>query len=226
MATSYASSTLSRLLCRRPSWHQHFQHRYRLTLLLTPMAFLLSKTTIEAGYHEDDTITLRQQPELIRKLHHKANGLPYAAFVDDGTVRQRSSQTWAIALSRPRFRPGCGASVAGCSICICRIVELNATRPAQSEPASRVQARTLLVASHNVADLVSDDAGLQRHHTEVDDAYPVGETRTPARGARTHDGDDPAEPPNRCVLHFSSIDESSKHEVHYDVDDIPVGTHA
>ena len=47
---------------------------------------ILIKTTIEAGYTDDDTITL---PELIYKLHHKVNGLPYVALVDDNTVRQR-----------------------------------------------------------------------------------------------------------------------------------------
>ena len=77
---------------------------------------------------------------------------------------------------------------------------------------------------HDVANLGSDGAGLQRHHAEVGYVYPVGETRTPARGARTHNGDNSAGPPNRFVLHLSSIDESSEHEVHYDVDDIPVGT--
>ena len=46
------------------------------------------KTTIEAGYTDDDTITLRQHPELIYKLHHNVNGLPYVALVDDNTVRQ------------------------------------------------------------------------------------------------------------------------------------------
>ena len=46
----------------------------------------------------------------------------------------------------------------------------------------------------------------------------------PARGARTHGGGDSAEPPNRFVLHLRSIDESSEHEVHYGVDDIPVDT--
>ena len=50
---------------------------------------ILIKTTIEAGYTDDDTITLRQRPELICKLHHKVNGLPYVALVDDNTVRQR-----------------------------------------------------------------------------------------------------------------------------------------
>ena len=54
------------------------------------------------------------------------------------------SRTWTIALSRPQSRPGCGASVAGCTICAYRITELNATRPAQSEPASTVRAQTLL----------------------------------------------------------------------------------
>ena len=47
---------------------------------------ILIKTTIEGGYHKDDAITLRQHPELIYKLHHKINGSPYAAFVDDTTV--------------------------------------------------------------------------------------------------------------------------------------------
>jgi len=48
-------------------------------------------------------------------------------------------------VSRPRSRPGYGASVADCFTCTCRITELYATtRPAQSEPASTVRARTLL----------------------------------------------------------------------------------
>ena len=88
MATIYVSSTLLRLPCR-PSWHQHFQLQYRLSLLLSPRLKLKIKTIIEAGCHEDDTITQRQQSELIQKLHRKVNGLPYAAFVDDDTVRQR-----------------------------------------------------------------------------------------------------------------------------------------
>ena len=50
---------------------------------------ILIKTSIEAGYTDDDTITLRQRPELIYKLHHKVNGLPYVALVNDNTVRQR-----------------------------------------------------------------------------------------------------------------------------------------
>ena len=50
---------------------------------------ILIKTTIKAGYTDDDTIMLRQHPELICKLHHKVNGLPYAALVDDNTVRRR-----------------------------------------------------------------------------------------------------------------------------------------
>ena len=70
------------------------------------------------------------------------------------------------------------------------------------------------VTPHTVATPGSDGGGLMKHHTEVDDVYPVGETRTLARGARTRNGDDSAEPPNRFVLHLSSIDESSEHEVH------------
>jgi hypothetical protein len=62
-----------------------------VSIVAAPVAKgIFIKTTIEAGYHEDDTITLRQQqPELIHKLHHKANSLFYVALVDDGTVRQR-----------------------------------------------------------------------------------------------------------------------------------------
>ena len=77
---------------------------------------------------------------------------------------------------------------------------------------------------HNAANPGSDGGGLMKRHTEVDDAYPVGETRTTTRAARTRNGDDSVEPSNRFVLHLSSIDESSEHEVHYGVDDIPVGT--
>ena len=39
-------------------------------------------------YHEQDTITLHQRPDLVYLLHHKANGLPYAAFVDDKLVHE------------------------------------------------------------------------------------------------------------------------------------------
>ena len=85
-ATTYASSTFLRLLCHRSS-HQNFQRLYRLSLCLSPG--ILIKTTIEAGYTDDDTITLRQHPELVYKLHHKVNGLPYVTLVDDNTVRQR-----------------------------------------------------------------------------------------------------------------------------------------
>ena len=80
------------------------------------------------------------------------------------------------------------------------------------------------MTSHNAANPGSDGGGLMKHHTEVDDAYPAGETRTLTRGARTRNGDNSVEPPNRFVLYLSSIDESSEHEVHYGVDDIPVGT--
>ena len=96
-----------------------------------------------------------------------------------------------------------------------------------SNPPRRSALERSSVTPHNVASLGGDGAGLQRHHTQVDDVCPVGETRVPARGAHTYDGDGPAEPPNRCVLHLSSIDEFPENEVHYyyyDVDDIPVGT--
>ena len=58
--------------------------------------YFLIKTTIEAGYHEDDTITLRHQPERIRKLNYKVNRLTCAAFVDGGTVRQRGLRMASI----------------------------------------------------------------------------------------------------------------------------------
>ena len=32
---------------------------------------------------------LHRRPDLVYPLHHKANGLPYAAFVDDKLVRER-----------------------------------------------------------------------------------------------------------------------------------------
>ena len=61
-----------------------------VSIIAAPVAKgILIKTTIEASYHEDDTMTLRQHPTLIHKLRHKVNGLPYGAFVDDHTVRQR-----------------------------------------------------------------------------------------------------------------------------------------
>ena len=42
-----------------------------------------------AGYHDQDSIMLHRRPDLACPLHHKANGLPYAAFVDDKLVRER-----------------------------------------------------------------------------------------------------------------------------------------
>ena len=53
------------------------------------------------------------------------------------------------------------------------------------------------VTPHNAATPGSDGGGLIKHHTEVDDVYPVGEIRTLARGARTRNGDDSAEPPSQ-----------------------------
>ena len=66
-----------------------------VSIIAAPVAKgILIKTTIEAGYHEDDITTLRQHLTLIHKLRHKANGLPYGAFVDDHTVRQRGLWGW------------------------------------------------------------------------------------------------------------------------------------
>ena len=43
-----------------------------VSIIAAPVAKgILIKTTIEAGYHEDGTITLRQHPALIHKLRHK-----------------------------------------------------------------------------------------------------------------------------------------------------------
>ena len=50
---------------------------------------LLISTNIAAGYHEQDSIMLHQQPDLAYPLHHKANNIPYAAFVDDKLVQER-----------------------------------------------------------------------------------------------------------------------------------------
>ena len=54
-----------------------------------------------------------------------------------------SSRTWMITLSRPRSRPGCGASVAGCTIYANCTNEFDAIRPTRPEPSSTVRARTL-----------------------------------------------------------------------------------
>ena len=60
-----------------------------VSIVAAPVAKgLFIETTIAAGYHEQDTITLHQRPDLVYLLHHKANGLPYAAFVDDKLVRE------------------------------------------------------------------------------------------------------------------------------------------
>jgi hypothetical protein len=53
--------------------------------------------------------------------------------------------------------------------------------------------------THSVASRDSDGAGFKRHHTEVDNIYPVGETCVHARCAHTHNGNDLAEPPNGSV---------------------------
>ena len=50
---------------------------------------LLIGTNIAAGYHEQDSIMLHRRPDLAYPLHHTANGLPYAAVVDDKIVRER-----------------------------------------------------------------------------------------------------------------------------------------
>ena len=61
-----------------------------VSIVAAPVAKgLFISTNIAAGYHEQDTITLHQRPDLSYPLHHKANGLPYAAFVDDTIVRER-----------------------------------------------------------------------------------------------------------------------------------------
>ena len=60
-----------------------------VSIIAAPVAKgLLISTNIAAGYHEHDTITLHQEPDLSYPLHHKANGLPYAAFVGDNVVRK------------------------------------------------------------------------------------------------------------------------------------------
>ena len=61
-----------------------------VSIVAAPVAKgLLISTNIAAGYHEQDSIMLHRQPDLAYPLHHKANGLPYAAFVDDKLVRER-----------------------------------------------------------------------------------------------------------------------------------------
>ena len=50
---------------------------------------LFISTNIAAGYHEQGSIMLHRRPDLSYPLHHKANGLPHAAFVDDNLVRER-----------------------------------------------------------------------------------------------------------------------------------------
>ena len=67
------------------------------TKFLTPVSIvavpvakgLFISTNIAAGYHEQDSIMLHRRPDLAYPLHHKANGLPYAAFVDHKLVRER-----------------------------------------------------------------------------------------------------------------------------------------
>jgi hypothetical protein len=66
-----------------------------VSIVAAPVAKgLFIKTNIEAGYHEQGTITLRQRPELVHLLYHllyhMTNGLPYTAFIDDELVRKRS----------------------------------------------------------------------------------------------------------------------------------------
>jgi hypothetical protein len=62
-----------------------------VSIIAAPVAKgLFISTKIAAGYHEQDSIMLHQKPDLTYPLHHKANGLPYAAFVDDKLVRKRN----------------------------------------------------------------------------------------------------------------------------------------
>ena len=61
-----------------------------VSIIAAPVAKgLFISTLIAAGYHEPDSIRLHRKPDLTYPLHHKANGLPYVAFVDDKLVRQR-----------------------------------------------------------------------------------------------------------------------------------------
>ena len=61
-----------------------------VSIVAAPVAKgLLISTNIAASYHEQDSIMLHRRPDLAYPLHHKANGLPYAAFVDDKLVRER-----------------------------------------------------------------------------------------------------------------------------------------
>ena len=61
-----------------------------VSIVAAPVAKgLFISTNIAAGYHEQDSIMLHRRPDLAYPLHHKANGLPYAAFVDDKRVRER-----------------------------------------------------------------------------------------------------------------------------------------
>ena len=61
-----------------------------VSIVAAPVAKgLFISTNIAAGYHEQDSIMLHRRPDLAYPLHHKANGLPYAAFVDDKLVRER-----------------------------------------------------------------------------------------------------------------------------------------
>ena len=61
-----------------------------VSIIAAPVAKgLFISTNIAAGYHEQDSIMLRRKPDLTYPLHHKANGLPYVAFVDDKLVRKR-----------------------------------------------------------------------------------------------------------------------------------------
>ena len=61
-----------------------------VSIVAAPVAKgLLISTNIAAGYHEQDSIMLRRQPDLAYPLHNKANGIPYAVFVDDKIVQER-----------------------------------------------------------------------------------------------------------------------------------------
>ena len=61
-----------------------------VSIVAAPVAKgLFTSTNIAAGYHEQGSIMLHRRPDLAYPLHRKANGLPYAAFVDDKLVRER-----------------------------------------------------------------------------------------------------------------------------------------
>ena len=61
-----------------------------VSIVAAPVAKgLFIGTNIAAGHHEQDSTMLHQRPDLAYPLHHTANGLSYAAVVDDKIVRER-----------------------------------------------------------------------------------------------------------------------------------------